>query len=63
MSWRLPTALPPVAGLLAFVLSWPRLRVRATAARLLSEVVLLTLASIALVWLGWVVLWWIEQRW
>ena len=63
MSWVLPTALLPVAGLLAFLLAWPRLRLSGSGAQRLGQVVAITVASIGLVWLGWLLLWWIEQRW
>jgi hypothetical protein len=63
MSWVLPAVLLPVAGLLALVLTVPRLASSAPAARWFREVFALTMASIGLVWLGWIVLWWVEQRW
>ena len=63
MSWLLPTELLPVAALLALVLAWPRLQVPRSAARLFGQVVAITVGCIALVWVGWLLLWWMEPRW
>ena len=63
MSPLLPPALVPVAGLLALVLVWPRLRRPSTTPRLFVETVVITGGTIASVAALWAALWWIEQRW
>jgi hypothetical protein len=63
MSWLLPTPLLLFAGIGAL---WPQatLVCRPTSApRLLVEAFATTQIVIALVWLAWVALWLIEQRW
>jgi hypothetical protein len=59
----LPTALLPVAGVMALVMVWPRLQKQPSNGRLFAEAVGMTLVAIALVWTAWVVLWLVEQRW
>lgn len=63
MSAFLPTAMFPVAGVLALVLVWPRLRAQPSNGRLIAEAFGMGLVALAIVWTGWVVLWLIEQRW
>jgi hypothetical protein len=63
MSWTLPTPLLLFAGVvalwpLAAVLRWPT-----SAPQLMVETFVVTLAVIAAVWLGWIALWVLEQRW
>jgi hypothetical protein len=31
--------------------------------QLFGQVFAVTLASIGVIWVGWIALWWIEQRW
>jgi hypothetical protein len=59
----LPTALLPVAGVLALVLIWPRLRLQSSNGRLFAEAFGLALVAIALIWAAWVLLWLVERRW
>jgi hypothetical protein len=63
MTALLPPALLPVAGVLALVLAWPRLRAQPATGRLVAEAFGLTLVALALVWAAWVVVWLVEQRW
>jgi hypothetical protein len=63
LTWILPTPLLLFAGVVAL---WPLaavVRRPMSALRLVTEALITALAIIALVWLGWVVLWWIEQHW
>ena len=63
MSWILPTPLWLFAGAVAL---WPLMSVarRPTSSpRLVAEAFGSSLAIIGLVWLGWIALWLIEQRW
>jgi hypothetical protein len=52
MTWVLPTELLPIAGLLALVGSWPRVRTSLSSGRLFGQVFAITLPIIGLVWLG-----------
>jgi hypothetical protein len=54
MSWLLPTPLLPLVALLRRPTSTPRL---------VAAAFVTALAVIALVWLVWVALWLVEQRW
>ncbi len=63
MTWTLPLPLLLFVGAVAFVAAWPRLRRPVSVPRLMAEVFAITLAVIAAFWLGWVILWLIEQRW
>ena len=63
MSWLLPTPLLLVAGVVAL---WPLAAVvrRPTSrARLIVEAFGTTLTLIGFVWLAWIALWVLEQRW
>ena len=62
MSWTLPTPLL-FAGVVAL---WPLarlLRRPVSGPRLMVEAVATALAVIAAVWLAWIALWLVEQRW
>ncbi|MGH2615455.1 MAG: hypothetical protein ACRDJC_09470 [Thermomicrobiales bacterium] len=59
----LPPEMLPVAALLGFALSWPRLRLPTPAARLFLEVFATGLFAALVVSIGWALLWLIEQRW
>jgi hypothetical protein len=63
MPWLLPVELLSIAGLLALVLACPRLSGLISRIQFIGQVFVITVACIGLVWLGWLVLWWIEQRW
>jgi hypothetical protein len=62
MSWLLP---PPLlfAGVVALLPLAAVVRRPTSAPRLLPQAFVTALAVIALVWLAWVALWLIEQRW
>ena len=63
MSWLLPTPLLLFAGVVAL---WPLaalVRRPTSALRLLVEAVAVPTGVNAAVWLAWVALWLIEQRW
>ena len=63
MSWLLPTPLLLFAGAVAL---WPLMAIvrRPTSTpRLLAEAFVTTLAIIGFVWLAWLALWLLEQRW
>jgi hypothetical protein len=63
MNWTLPTPLLLFAGDVAL---WPlasAVRRPVSLHGLVAEVFAATLAIIALVWLGWIMLWLIEQCW
>ena len=63
MSWILPTPLLRFAGVVA-LLPLAALVSRPTSTSwLVAEAFVTALAVIALVWLAWVALWLIEQRW
>ena len=62
-SWLLPTPLLIVAGVVAVVPLAFLLRRPVSLPRLIVEAFAVTLAVIALVWLGWVTLWLLEHRW
>jgi hypothetical protein len=63
MSAMTPPALLPVAGVLAFVLAWPRLRTQPSNSRLVAESFGMALVAIGIAWAAWVRLWMVEQRW
>jgi hypothetical protein len=62
MSWTLPTPLLLFAGAIALLPPAAIVR-RLTSTPRLVQTFLTALAIIALVWLAWVALWLIEQRW
>ena len=59
----LPPALLPLAGALALVLVWPRLRRPIPTRRLITETLVITAATIISTAALWALYWWIEQRW
>jgi hypothetical protein len=61
--WTLPTPLLLLTGTVALLPLAALVRRPTSASRLLVEAFAVTLAIIALVWLAWVALWLIEQRW
>ena len=63
MNWTLPTTLLPFAGVVALLPLAALVRRPTSAPRLVAEAFVTTLAVTALVWLAWVALWLIEQRW
>jgi hypothetical protein len=63
MSWLLPGLLLLIAGAAAALLLPSLVRRPVSTLRLAVEAFGATLGVIALFWLGWVVLWLIEQRW
>ena len=63
MSWILPTQLLLFAGVVTLLPFAAIVRRPTSTPRLLAEAFVTTLAVIALVWLAWVALWLIEQRW
>ena len=63
MSWFLPTPLLLFAGIVALLPLAALVRRPTSAPRLVAEAFVSALAVIALVWLAWVALWLIEQRW
>ena len=63
VSWTLPGPLLLFAGLVALVPLASVVRRLTAAPRLLAEAFITALAVIAFVWLAWVALWLIEQRW
>ena len=63
MCWILPVPLLLFAGTIALLLLAALVRWPMSAPRLVAEVFITALAIIAIVWLAWVVLWRIEQRW
>ena len=63
MSWLLPLPLLLFAGVVALLPLAGLVRRPTSAPRLVVETCVTTLAVIALVWLAWVALWLIEQRW
>ena len=63
MSWLLPIPLLLFAGVVAFVAAWPRVRRPLSLPRLMVESFAITLMVIGAFWLGWGVLWLIEQHW
>jgi hypothetical protein len=62
MSSSLTTTVLLFAGVVALPLA-ALVRRPTSAPRLVAEVLVTALAVIALVWLAWVALWLIEQRW
>jgi hypothetical protein len=63
MSWTLPVPLLLFAGVVALLPLVAIVRRPTSAPRLVVEACAVTLAVIATVWLAWVALWLIEQRW
>ena len=63
MSWILPTPLPLFAGVVALRPLAALVRRPTSAPRLVGEACVTTLVVIALIWLAWVALWLLEQRW
>ena len=63
MSWLLPIPLLLVAGVVALVPLASLLHRPVSGPRLIVETFAITLAVIALAWLGWMSLWLVEQRW
>lgn len=63
MSCLLPAPLLLVAGAAALFLVPQLVRRPVSVARLAIEVFGIPAAAVALVWLAWLVLWMIEQRW
>lgn len=47
MTWQMPAELVPLAGVFALVVAWPRLSKPPSHARLLAEVVMIALGTIA----------------
>jgi hypothetical protein len=62
VTWLLPTPLLLFAGVALLPLV-ALVRRPTSAPRLVVETFAVTLAVIAAVWVGWVLLWLIEQRW
>jgi hypothetical protein len=63
MSWTLPGPLLLFAGVVALLPLTALLRRPTSAPRLVVEAFAVTVAIIAAVWAGWVLLWLLEQRW
>ena len=63
MSWILPVPLLLFAGVVALLPLAALVRRSTSVPRLMAEVFTTALAVIAAVWMGWVLLWPIEQRW
>jgi hypothetical protein len=63
VSAMLPIFLLPIAGVLALVLVWPRVRTPISLPRLFLEAVGMVLLAVGILWAAWVVLWFVEQRW
>jgi hypothetical protein len=63
VSWTLPVPLLLFAGVVALLPLAAVVRRPTSTPRLLVEAFAVTVAVIALVWLAWVVLWLLEQRW
>jgi hypothetical protein len=63
MSWILPAPLLLFAAVVALLPPVALARRPTSAPRLVAEALVTTLAVITLVWLAWVALWLIEQRW
>jgi hypothetical protein len=63
MSWTLPTPLLLFAGVVALLPLVGIVRRPTSAPRLVAEAFVTALAVIGLVWLAWVALWLIDQRW
>ena len=62
MTWLMPAELVPLAGVFALVFALPRISKPTAPARLLAEVLIITLATIAACAVAWALYWWIEQR-
>jgi hypothetical protein len=63
MTRLVPTELLPVAGLLALVIAWPRLRAPTSSRRLFAEIFGVTIGAMALAAAFWAFYWYLEQRW
>jgi hypothetical protein len=63
MSWILPTPLLLFASVVALLPLVTIVHRPTSAPRLVAEAFVAALAVIALVWLVWVALWLVEQRW
>ena len=63
MSWILPAPLVLFAGAPALLPLTTLVRRPVSLQHLMARTFAVTLAGIGLVWAGWLVLWWIEQRW
>ena len=63
MTWVLPGELMPIAGVLALVLAWPRLRTSTSPTRLAIEILVITRVVVAGFAGARALYWWIEQRW
>jgi hypothetical protein len=63
MSWRLPVEQLPFASAIAHLPLVALMRRPTSTPRLVAEAFVTALAVIALVWLSWVALWLLEQRW
>jgi hypothetical protein len=63
MDWALPTPLLLLAGVVALLPLTALVRRPTSAPWLVVEAFVVTIAVIAPVWLAWVALWLIEQRW
>lgn len=63
MTWMLPPAMLPIAGFVALVVAWPRLRNPTSAPRQVAETFLIGCLTTAACAAAWALYWWIEQRW
>jgi hypothetical protein len=63
MNWILPAPLLLFAGVVALVPLAAVVRRQTSAPRLAAEAFITTLAVIGAIWIMWVALWLIEQRW
>ena len=63
MTWRMPTELLPIAGMLALVIAWPRLHAPMTLQQLFAEVFAIGVGTIAACSGLWALSWRAEQRW
>ena len=63
MTWLLPTPVLLFAGVVALLPLAALVRRPTSAPRLMAEAFVTALAVIGAVWLAWVALWLIEQRW
>ena len=63
MSWILPAPLVLFAGAPALLPLATLVRRPVSLQHRMARTFAVTLAGIGLVWAGWLVLWWIEQRW
>jgi hypothetical protein len=63
MTWWMPAELVLLAGVFALVFASPRLWQPTPHARLVLEVLLIALPTIATWAVAWALYWWIEQHW